>query len=344
MFLLLIPFVVGCVPSEEQKSQKATSVSATATAKVAVEKKAEEEETKVELPEDITTATFDQLIFVAVQWEVGSFSAMVKRAKAELRRRGKAVLPDIIKSLPYSGGLAARAYDDYFKSLGDDALEPLSKLLTSSDKKIVKNAIDTIYNIRFKPAIPALRKLLNDETFGVTTSRVLAFLGDKEVIPVLVEEYRTAEELSKLSILRALMSLKEVKLAPFYIVECGNKMISVRRLAQNALVSLKKPVVPTIVASLKSPDVFRHRNLLEALGRIGEPECVVLLIEELRSPDWRYRFSAARALGYCKKTLTDVHKAGIKKIYEVEKDEVCRRELTRLLTEELPWRTKDLAK
>ena len=343
--LLLLPFMVGCVQSDKQKSQKESSVTATAKTKVEVKKEAEkEEERKVELPDDITTATFDQLIYVAVQWEVGSYIEIVRKAKAELRRRGKAVLPDIIKSMPYSGGLAARAYDDYFKSLGEDALQPLSELLASKNDKVVSNAIDIIYSIRFKAAIPHLRKLLKSETFGVKCSRILAYLGDKEVIPTLTAEYRTAEELSKLSILRALMALKEIKLAPFYINECGNKMVSIRRLAQNALVSLKKEAVPTLVASLKSPDVFRHRNILETLGRIGEPECIVLLIEELKSPDWRYRFSATRALGYCKKTLTEEHKANIKKCYDVEKDEVCRRELTRLLTEELPWRTKDLAK
>ncbi len=83
----------------------------------------EKEDHTLGLPQDITTATFEQLWHAAVQWAVGSYQEAVHRAWAELERRGTSILDEVVGKLPFSqanSGLDQRAFTGYFKAIGQE--------------------------------------------------------------------------------------------------------------------------------------------------------------------------------------------------------------------------------
>ena len=309
------------------------------------------EERKVELPEDVSTATFEQLWFVSCQWQVGTFMEVIKKARAELRRRGKGILPDVLGQMPYTSGLVQRAFVDYFRSLGDDAVAPICNLL--DDEKKRGNALDLIYTLKLKEAIPALKTYMEspDKKFAAVVLRILAYLGDKSVSPKLIEQYREAPELSRLRILRSLQKLQDPSLAGFFIEECGDEFVSIRRLAQNCLVTLGGSAAKAIIRTISSVKRQQHyRCLLEALGRIAAKEdtdalmrgnCIELFLQKadvVNEKQWPIRFSAIRALQLCKKTISVKQRKLLSDIMASEKNLLCRRELARLLQEDIEWK------
>jgi HEAT repeat protein len=306
-----------------------------------------EDDSSLGLPKDLTTATFMQLWYAAVKWEVGSYRDAVLNARKEIARRGLSVLNDVKAELPYTEGLAQRAFEEYFKALGEDAHAPLAELLFHENYEIRTCAIGLISLIRLTSAIPDLHKLLKDEKLGFTVARVCAGLGDKSVTPVLRRKYEEGDEKDKLRVLGSLFALKDPDLAPFFCQECGAGLVSIRRLAQNCLVQIGKPALTAIMVNLETGNITATRCLLEALGRIGEPECIGLLIEKCNatvSSNWHIRFSSLLALQACKGKLTEAHRKTLMSLYKVETNEQCRREYSRLLSEELEWKNQEPAK
>ena len=340
--LLLLPFALlpGCARRAAQAPPAAASpVPSASPGKTVPPASGGEAERKVELPDDVTAASFDQLWFVSRQWQVGSYIEIVARARAELRRRGKSVLADVMKQFPIDGGLEQRAFVDYFRSLGDDAVEPLLSLVASKDARKRLDALSLIHALHLKAAVPALKKYERDPDIGAPLRRVLAYLGDRSVAPLLIEDYRKASGLLAMRVLSALQALKDPALVPFFTEECGAVPVTLRRLAQNSLVAIGEPAVPGIVKALPGSPPLRYRTLLEALGRIGSPQAVVLLVGETDprvNPDWRIRFSAIRALQFCK--LDDARKKTLRARLAAEPNVFCRRELARLLQEEIRWK------
>lgn len=299
---------------------------------------APEAERKVELPKDITTATFSQLWFVSRQWEVGSYKDIVRAARVEINRRGKVVLPDVLAELPVEGGLEQRAFIEYFESLGDFAAEPLVALLDTEHKG---DSLSIIVALQLKAAIPGLRAKNTDDDFGRVVCRVLATLGDKTAIPALLQQYEGASEQLKLRILIALKGMLEPSLLPFFINECGNELVSIRRLAENCILAIGAPALPELLVALPGSDIQKYRCLLEVIGMIGTTECSLVLLgktDKVATPDWRIRFTALRSLQSCKLAEEDKKLLAARMIHE---DVIfCRREYSRLLTEEIEWKPK----
>ncbi|MDZ7815573.1 MAG: HEAT repeat domain-containing protein [Planctomycetota bacterium] len=178
------------------------------------------------------------------------------------------------------------------------------------------------------------KKMLEDEDYRLIAAKILARTGDKAGIEPLREFYPEADELEKQRILRALMSLNAPELAPFYCTQCGAEMVTVRRLAQNCLVKLGKPAVPVILAMMESAQLVQKRMLIEALGRIGEVECILSLLDLLSDDDWRIRFSAVFGLERCADKLEAKHFMTLRAALVAEDNETVRQAIERLLDRE----------
>ncbi|GAB4149783.1 MAG: hypothetical protein Kow00107_00070 [Planctomycetota bacterium] len=320
------------------------AVNATAEPQKTKAPQQEKDDPSLGLPKDLKTATFEQLWYAAIQWEVGSFREAVLASREELARRGTEVLEQVKFQLPYKEGLEQRAFVEYFKSLGENARAPLAELLSHEDENVRVCAIEIIRLINLKSALPDLQKLLNDEKLGFHVARVCASLGDKSCIPVLRKKYDEGDEPTKLRVLGSLRGLKEPSLAPFFCDQCASELVSIRRLAQNCLVEIGKPALTAVLASYESAPTTAQRCLLEAIGRIGEPECIAVLISKCdtkKAPDWKIRFSALLALQACAGKLTEENRKDLMNLYSKEKNEQCRREYSRLLSEELEWKSPE---
>lgn len=295
----------------------------------------EESAPAVILPEDEKTASFEQLWFVSRQWEVGSYATLVRRARLELNRRGTDVLEQVIAQFPVEEEKERRAFAEYFGSLGEKAIQPLTALLETKHKF---DALSLIAALNLKGAIPALQAKKEDTEMGAPICRVLAMLGDKSVIPALKAQYETGGEPLKLRVLGALKSLGDPDLAVFFIQQLDHEFVSIRRASLNCLVALGTQVLPVLAESIEKAGVTQKRCLLEAIGMLKTRECVIVLMQHCSvsaSSDWRVRFSALRALQSCK--LTDEDKSTLRTLLSEETSVYCRREITRMLTEEIQW-------
>ena len=235
-----------------------------------------------------------------------------------------------------------RAFTGYFKAIGQDAHAPLTMLLETGDDKMRTDVMIIILEIKLTSAIPSIRALTKDEKLGFFAARICAMLGDKEVVPELKAMFEGASEPRRIQIIGSLSGQKDTALAPFYCLACGDDFVSVRRSAQNALVATGKGSMTDIIAFLDDGNTVRTRMLLEALGRLGGPDCVLLLMSRLdpaTNGDWRIRFSAITALQKCKADLSDSDKSKLRAAIKTETNEQCRREYSRLLSEELEWKT-----
>ncbi|MFA4987240.1 MAG: hypothetical protein WC712_11695 [Candidatus Brocadiia bacterium] len=260
------------------------------------------------LPKDIQTATFRQLWDVAELWRVGENIDAVNACRAELRRRGVSILKDVLADLPENGsGLEFEAFMDYFRSIGDAAIEPVGNLLFSENIQIRSDGLNMIYSLGSPAYIPWLHKALDDPTlkesaapFLRAVARVSAYLGDKDVIPQLMAMIGNSEkEREKLQILSALSALKAESLAPFFIETCGAELISIRYISGRALAALGDFGLKAIVdAKPETLPIQQRRQLLEVVGWINTPAAVEVLKAWCNAPEWQVRFTVYRAFQY----------------------------------------------
>ncbi len=333
--LLLCLVISGCViKPKKQPDQTTPSAITTAAPTVTPPAPSEESPMKVELPEDITTASFKQLWFVARQWAVGSYQEMVTKARNELARRGLAIIDDVMAEFPLDDSLEIEVFAAYFGALRADGVKPLATLFTKTDELKIQ-ALQVISWIKLKEALPEMGVLLNDpnERIARYAAIQMAMLGDKSVVPILLARYNDPQtaETAKRAIIDALINVDDPELIPFYILACGDKSVIIRRIAQNALVGLGDKATVQIANAAKVAMLQHKRCLIESLGRIASAQSQISLETYLSSEDWRIRLTTIIAYGHAAdaKKLVLEFAARLKDMERTETHPVCKSALAR---------------
>jgi HEAT repeat protein len=178
---------------------------------------------------------------------------------------------------------------------GERAVPVLIEALADNDPVTAESAAGALGNIRDRRAVKPLVAALSRPGFpryvGIWA---LGEIGDEEAIPVLVKSL-------------------------------GDASPSVRKYATRSLIKFSGRVVPVMTASLDDPNpwirhyavrvlgqvgerasagpiIERYDRLnpevaLWALGRLGEPKALPILIREAGQRDWKIRLAAIQAMG-----------------------------------------------
>ena len=225
-----------------------------------------------------------------------------QKAVEEIRKRGAAALPFLIRQLDRREPLARQRIEDWIIAWGAASIPALLDGLAVDDLDIRRNCI---YFLRQWPDPrigPAVMKFLDNERLQPTC---LHTLGKQKAIVALRDTHRllsSPEELVRMRAAQALGRIGSAEAVPQLIAALNDPLWDVRRQAEDALAAIGKPAVqPLLNAVIQNPKSkiqnFSVLHAIEALGKLRVP----LPPDIFANDDW-----AAR--GFAVATLTDTSK------------------------------------
>jgi HEAT repeat protein len=117
-------------------------------------------------------------------------------------------------------------------------------------------------------------------------------------VAILSQALNHEDLIVRLSAIKALGELRDVSAVRSLIAVLRDESCGCT--AANALVKIGKPSVEPLIMALKDKSPIVRRNVLKALGGIGNPNAVKPLIDALKDEDFIVRGNAATALGQIK--------------------------------------------
>lgn len=206
----------------------------------------------------------------------------------------------------------------YLRGSGKDRMAALARELGLVDKHLLdlgsrsrwkrSRAAERLGYFGGASEVAALGKLLSDEdeTVRAVAARSLARLATPEAVELLVS---TLDGPSELTRLRVAENLDRVgRLAEPYLIALLEEAADPEResapygpiLASRVLGGLRsygaRPALRKAAAGGATPDI--RAQATRALGRIGDPDDVPLLLDRASDEQWPVRTQAANALGY----------------------------------------------
>ena len=155
---------------------------------------------------------------------------------------------------------------------------------------------------KFGPdSIPAIIQLLNQkaELDGHAHAiSVLGMVGDAQIVPTLITYLlQHPRRDARSAAAGALAAIRDPEAIPALIYAVTHDVEFVRMMAGPCLAQFGKEAVPALVETLETTSPFGNPYVMEALGKIGDPQAVPALEKKLLHSNQYVRMWAARALG-----------------------------------------------
>ncbi|MFA7006959.1 MAG: HEAT repeat domain-containing protein [Verrucomicrobiia bacterium] len=229
----------------------------------------------------------------------GERLAQKQKAVEEIRKRGAAVLPFLIRQLDRREPMARQRIEDWICDWGAASIPALLDGLAVDDLDIRRNCIFFLRQWPDERVAPAVMKFLDNERLQPTC---LHTLGKQNAAAALGDAMRllgSPKELVRMRAAQALGRIGSVVAVPKLVGALGDRLWDVRRQAEGALVAIGKPSVQPLLeaATQHSKSQIQNLSVLHAIESLGRLQ-VQLPAELLTSDDW-----AAR--GFAAATLTD---------------------------------------
>jgi HEAT repeat protein len=194
------------------------------------------------------------------------FAGERRAARAELVRRGAAVVPDLVSRLGTQVARDRHALKDLFRTIGAPAVEPLTAALASDDERTVRTAAWCLERMETTGAAPALIDVLRRHAswrVRAAAAQALARGAGREALPALIAALADTAGAVR-------------KAAAYALGEHGARA---RR------------------GRAADPAVREAARSVALAGEDGLARCVAALIAATGDPFHGARFAAARALG-----------------------------------------------
>jgi len=129
-------------------------------------------------------------------------------------------------------------------------------------------------------------------------AKALGELGDRSVVPELIEALKDEDYVTRASAVHALWTLGDKAAVPALIKALRDEVFHVRTGVAAALGELgDRTAVPALIEALKDKEFKAGGWLASALGELGDKSAVLALIEALKDEDKLVRRAVAKALG-----------------------------------------------
>lgn len=234
----------------------------------------EEEVGEIVLTAEDSAKSVEDLFAEASQWEVGSARKSVARARKALLERGaEAAHYAIENKLNTRDGLVVRLLEQIVNAMPDTAGPLLvEKLENSQDRYVLANAASLAGNIKWKPAVDPLMKLLKDkdrEKVWNTAISALGQIGDKDASGRIVKFIDSESQKRRIIALQALQTLQDSSNIPMIASRLDDKMFTVRSAAIGALMGFGAKSVAALESYIANPESKYREIAIRGLGRIA---------------------------------------------------------------------------
>lgn len=227
------------------------------------------------------------------------------KSLGQIGKQDIALLPDLVRAMNDEswGVRVSAAYAVYRtdRSKWDIVLPLLTEALNHEKDFIRSDAVRVLGDIKapIQDVMPLLAKALNDKDESVhrATIEALGKVGDPVAVPVLREALQDSDVVQKAAI--ALTQIDAPEALQTLISALNDPAGMVRYYVSDALAEMNPPpkeVVAALIATLNDIDPSVRCNAASALGRIGDPAAVPMLIENLTHPNPWVREAAVDAL------------------------------------------------
>jgi hypothetical protein len=218
-----------------------------------------------------------------------------QNAVEEIRKRGVAALPFLIRQLDRREPMARQRIEDWIIDWGTASIPALLDGLAVENLDIQRNCIFFLRQWPDPRVVPAVMKFLDDERLQPTC---LHALGKQKAIAALGDTRRllgSPKELVRMRAAQALGRIGSAEAVPELLAALDDPLWTVRRQAEDALVVIGKPSVqPLLTVVSKKRRTLSLLHSIEALGKLRVP----LPPGIFASDDWA-------VLGFAAATLTD---------------------------------------
>lgn len=180
--------------------------------------------------------------------------------------------------------------------IGPPARDKLIAALREPDGNIRRGAAHALGNLRDPEAVPALIAALRDETYGVNSEAIgaLGVIPDPRAVDALMDATKTKDKGLIQPIVIALGNQKDKRAVDLLIMLFETKRYPWTAWALGEIGDRK--AVPPIMEYFKVAPHHWKPELLEALGKLGGPGVLDLLVSSLNDPDRDVPMTAAKAL------------------------------------------------
>ncbi len=235
----------------------------------------------------------------------GEKLAQKQKAVQEIRKRGIAALPYLIRQLDRREPMARQRIEDWICDWEAASIPALLDGLAADDPDIRRNCIFFLRQWPDERVAPAVMKYLNVERLQPTCLHTLGKQKAKAALGDAMRLLGSPKELVRMRAAQALGRIGSAGAVPKLIGTLDDPLWDVRRQAEDALVAIGQPGVQPLLEfvslAIQNPE-SKTQNLsllhaIETLGRLRAPLPAGLLT----SDDWAVR-------GFAAATLTDAGK------------------------------------
>lgn len=239
--------------------------------------------------------------------EMGDFATAAKLAPQVASPRHASAMKGVFES---GVATAVRCFSLYDRThhpvltallttLGTRALPFVLEQLATADSLAVRKRLLEVVLRQGGTAIPAVREVLTDQRWFVVRNAVflLRRLGDREAAPLLKPLLADAQPQLVSEILKSLIAAGDPEWFPILMGEIDSVDDQRRAAALSVASRVRHPeIVRTLVGRLRATPVLRLRDpavreLIQALGRLGDPAALRELMRLASAAGWRTLFT-----------------------------------------------------
>ncbi len=228
----------------------------------------------------------------------GEKLAQKQKAVEEIRKRGVAALPFLIRQLDRREPMARQRIEDWICDWGATSIPALLDGLAVDDLDIRRNCIFFLRQWPDERVAPAVMKFLVNERLQPTCLHTLGKQKAAAALGAAIRLLGSPKELVRMRTAQALGRICSAEAVTKLIAALSDPLWDVRRQAEDALVAIGKPSVQPLLKFIS--DKRQDLSLLHAIETLGRLH-VQLPTGVEASDDWAVR-------GFAAATLTDADK------------------------------------
>ncbi len=181
------------------------------------------------------------------------------------------------------------------------AVDALIRTLDRDDDPGVKRAvIEAIHHMEGARAVPAVSRALRDANAEVrrAAADALGSMDDNDAVPALMAVVRDADNEVRRAAISALGSLHDRRALPAFVAGLSDPDVEVRRTSAEAFGSLEnlRTAPPELIRAMDDKDGEVRHAVAHALGHIGDPDAVRVLVAHVSDPNVEVRQAVVDAL------------------------------------------------